>query len=161
MPKELSIVGRFIQYEDYDDLPDQFQKLADQSLLAAKDAYAPYSNFRVGASLLDSDGVFHSGNNQENAAYPSGMCAERVVLFSSFAQNPEIKITTIAIAALGAKGIVPAPPCGSCRQTILEYEIRQMAPIKILLGYNKGNYLLANSIEDLLPLSFSNKNLGT
>ena len=161
MPKEFSVLSRFIQYEDYNDLPDHFKQLTDHALTAAKKAYAPYSKFRVGAALVDSSGDFYFGNNQENAAYPSGMCAERVALFGAFAQNPDIKIDSIAIVALGSKGVVSAPPCGSCRQTILEYEVRQGTPLKVILGYDKGNYLVANSIEDLLPLSFTNKHLGT
>lgn len=161
MPKKFSVVSRFIQYEDYNHLPDQYKQLTDHALAAAKNAYAPYSKFRVGAALVDSNENLYSGNNQENVAYPSGMCAERVALFSAFAQNPDIVIDSIAIVALGAKGKVSAPPCGSCRQTILEYEVRQNTPIKVILRYDKGIYLVANSIEDLLPLSFTNKYLGT
>ena len=140
--------------------------LAESDLLkiaheAAKHAYAPYSRFKVGAAVLIKNGDIISGNNQENAVYPSGMCAERVTLFYAAAQYPETSITKIAITAIGDEKEVnqPVPPCGSCRQTLLEYEIKFGGPIEIIMAGEKGEVYIAKSAADLLPLSFSNKNL--
>lgn len=159
MPKEIKVTARLTLYDNKSELPANLEQLINCAHEAAKNAYAPYSNFRVGAAVLDSEGNFYTGNNQENAAYPSGMCAERVALFAVYAQNPKVIVTSLAVIALGSNESLPAPPCGSCRQTILEYEFRQNSPIQVIFGYNKGNYLVANSIEDLLPLSFNNANL--
>ena len=160
MPKDLEVISRFKQYEDFNQLPSNLQSLVEKASNAAQNAHAPYSNFKVGAVLLDEKGDYHSGSNQENAAYPSGMCAERVALFAAYSKNPDVQIKTLAVVAIDTNGVVPAPPCGSCRQTILECEVRQNTPIQIVICYNKGTYLVADSIEDLLPLSFSNKHLG-
>lgn len=133
---------------------------ADQELLlAAKEAtkrsYAPYSHFSVGAAALLGNGVVVTGTNQENAAYPSGLCAERTTLFYANSQYPDQPVVTLAIAARTERDFieVPIPPCGACRQVILETEKRYKQPIRILL-YGKEDIYEVNSICDLLPLSF-------
>ena len=124
---------------------------------AAKRAYAPYSRFKVGVAVLLQNGHIISGNNQENAVYPSGMCAERVALFYAVAQFPEIPVAKIAITAIGDEIEVnePVPPCGGCRQTLLEYEMKFGKPIEIIMAGEKGEVYIAKSASDLLPLSFS------
>ena len=133
---------------------------ADQELLlAAKEAtkrsYAPYSHFSVGAAALLGNGVVVTGTNQENAAYPSGLCAERTTLFYANSQYPDQPVVTLAIAARTERDFIemPIPPCGACRQVILETEKRYKQPIRILL-YGKEAVYEVNSICDLLPLSF-------
>lgn len=133
---------------------------ADQELLlAAKEAtkrsYAPYSHFSVGAAALLGNGVVVTGTNQENAAYPSGLCAERTTLFYANSQYPDQPVVTLAIAARTERDFIemPIPPCGACRQVILETEKRYKQPIRILL-YGKEAIYEVNSICDLLPLSF-------
>ena len=126
---------------------------------AAKHAYAPYSHFKVGAAILLENGHIISGNKQENAVYPSGMCAERVALFYAASQFPETPIAKIAITAIGEEKEVnqPVPPCGNCRQALLEYEIKFNEPIEVIMAGEKGAVYIMKSVADLLPLSFSNE----
>jgi len=148
-------------FSDHTKLPLVEADLLKIAHEAAKHAYAPYSHFKVGAAVLLQNGHIISGNNQENAVYPSGMCAERVALFYAAAQFPKTPIVKIAITAIGHEKEVnqPVPPCGSCRQTLLEYEIKFSKPIEIIMAGEKGEVYIAKSATDLLPLSFSNKNL--
>ena len=128
----------------------------NEAIKIKKTAYAPYSNFSVGAAiLLDNDAVV-IGNNQENAAYPSGMCAERVAIYSTGARYPNATIVQIAISASSSKKVVDKPvgPCGSCRQAIAEYEFKQKSPIQLIFMGEKGKIMKAESLKDLLPLSF-------
>jgi len=129
---------------------------------AAHQAYAPYSQFRVGAAVLLADGKIVSGNNQENAVYPSGMCAERVALFFASAQFPNTPIAKIAITAIGNEVELtqPVPPCGGCRQTLLEYETKFDKPIEIIMAAEKGDIYVVKSAADLLPLSFTKKTMN-
>jgi cytidine deaminase len=124
---------------------------------AAKHAYAPYSHFKVGAAILLKNGHIISGNNQENAVFPSGMCAERVALFYAASQFPKTPIEKIAITAIGIEKEVirPVPPCGNCRQALLEYEVKFEAPIEIIMAGEKGDIYFVKSVADLLPLTFS------
>ncbi|KAA9340626.1 cytidine deaminase [Adhaeribacter soli] len=133
----------------------------DKAKEATNNAYAPYSNFLVGAALLLEDGTIHIGNNQENAAYPSGLCAERTALFGKSAVLPDMPIELIAVAArkAGTEAFLCGSPCGGCRQVMTEYENRQGKPIKILLqGKGTEIYRLA-SVSDLLPMQFSKMDL--
>lgn len=134
--------------------------LINKAKEAAEKAYAPYSGFHVGAALLLDDNTMITGNNQENAAYPSGMCAERVALFTAMSQQPGQSIKTLAIAAYNSTGFtsLPVSPCGSCRQVLLEYEKRQNTPIRILL-YGVENIYLVPSSASLLPLCFDHSSL--
>jgi cytidine deaminase len=143
-------------YESPDALPPEDRKLlmhADKSL---SDAYAPYSQFRVGAAVRLSGGKILSANNQENAAYPSGMCAERIAMFFARAQYPEAIIETIAISAQADEFIIgrAVSPCGACRQVMAEYQVQQDKDIRVLMKGERGPILAVNSIDALLPLMF-------
>ena len=118
-------------------------------------SYAPYSKFKVGAAALLANGAIVTGSNQENAAYPSGLCAERTTLFYANSQYPDQAVLTLAIAARTEQDFIdnPIPPCGACRQVILETETRYKHPVRILL-YGKKEIYLIKGIRDLLPLSF-------
>ena len=122
---------------------------------AASRAYAPYSHFQVGAAVLLDDGTVVAGSNQENMAYPSGLCAERVALFSAGATFPDIPVVALAIVAIQNGVVQPAiAPCGACRQVLLETEQRYGRAIRVLLCGQEETVLVA-SAQDLLPLSFS------
>ena len=143
-------------YDSVTELPQDIQKLMNKAQKAREDAYAPYSRFRVGAALALQSGEIIIGNNQENAAFPSGLCAERVAIFHAGATNPNATIKTMAITArsLQHKVTEPIPPCGACRQAIAEYEIKQESPIAIYFMGETGKVAKAASIADLLPLLF-------
>jgi len=128
-----------------------------QAARAATDhAYAPYSHFHVGAALLLDDGSMFRGTNQENAAFPSGLCAERTALFGLAASHPERRILGMALAARPASGdFVPVTSCGACRQVMAEYEHRQQQAIPLLLPGPNGSIYRFRSLTDLLPFSFS------
>ena len=135
--------------------PLQELSSSDQDILSkaeqsAQTAYAPYSKFKVGSAVLLGNGKTISGNNQENAAYPSGLCAERVALFFASSQYPNEKIRAIAITNV---------PCGACRQAILEYEVKQKSPVRIIMRKEKNKILISEGISNLLPLAFSSKEL--
>ena len=124
-------------------------------------AYAPYSRFFVGAALLLADGSIFQGANQENAAYPSGLCAERTALFGLAAAQPDHPpIVGMAVAARPAEGnFGPAIPCGACRQVMLEYELQQGQPVPLLLPSRHGSILRFASLADLMPFTFSAEDL--
>ncbi|GGH77367.1 cytidine deaminase [Phaeocystidibacter marisrubri] len=137
---------------------------ADRTLiLKAKEsrerAYAPYSRYKVGAAVQLSDGTIVTGSNQENAAYPSGLCAERVALFHAGAVYPESEVQTLAIIT-SRHGAIPAASCGACRQVMVESENRQLGPIRVIMADDEGNVLISNSVKDLLPFSFEPDRLG-
>ncbi len=141
------------------ELSEVDQRLIDEATKSREHAYAPYSRYKVGASALLSDGSIVVGSNQENAAYPSGLCAERVVLFACGAQYPNENIETVAIITQ-AHGDLPASSCGSCRQVLSEFEQRQTNPIRILFCDTDGNVLISSSVRDLMPFSFEGDRLG-
>ncbi|RFN58716.1 cytidine deaminase [Marixanthomonas ophiurae] len=143
-------------YDSVSELPQEIQNLMNKAQQAREDAYAPYSRFRVGAALELNSGEIVIGNNQENAAFPSGLCAERVAIYQAGATHPNGSIKTMAITArsLQHKVTKPIPPCGACRQAIAEYEIKQESPIAIYFMGETGKVAKANSIADLLPLLF-------
>jgi cytidine deaminase len=124
-------------------------------------AYAPYSQFHVGAAILLENGTMVEGNNQENAAYPSGLCAERVAIFSVGANFPNQLIRAIAITASSANYVSgePVTPCGACRQSMLEYELKQNTPIAVYLVSPSDEVIVIPSVSQLLPLHFDAKNL--
>ena len=138
-----------------ENLSEKEQQVIAEALHAAADAYAPYSGFLVGAALLLDNGELVRGNNQENAAYPDGLCAERVAMFSANSRFPHAGIEMLAVAAMIKDEFLEEPvyPCGSCRQALLESENRFKNPIRILM-YGKNRIHIANSVKDLLPLSF-------
>ena len=153
--RELEIVAK-IKICAYKDLGEDVKNLIDAAKLACKSAYAPYSSFRVGAAVLLADGRVVTGNNQENVAYPSGICAERTALFYANAQYPEVAPTMIVIAAHTCDGFVKRAisPCGSCRQVLSEAERRYNHPIRVVL-YGEDEVLVIDSASTLLPLAFS------
>lgn len=141
----------------YEELSTIEQKLVDEARNATLRAYAPYSKFSVGAAILLSNGEIITGANQENVAYPSGTCAERTACFYAHAQYPDTLFQTIAIAARGTDGNeLPQPisPCGSCRQSLLEYEMLAKGNVKVMLIGADEIYILP-SVKSLLPLAFS------
>ena len=140
----------------HDELSPIEQELERRALEAATRAYAPYSHFHVGAAVLLANGEIVTGSNQENAAYPSGLCAERTALFYAKANYPQEKILKIAICGDDAntpQGEITTP-CGNCRQALLEYECTQGSPIVVLCASTQGNILEIGSIKDLLPFCF-------
>ena len=141
----------------YSELTPEDRHLVDDARSATQRSYAPYSHFRVGAAILLSDGTIVTGANQENAAFPSGTCAERTACYYAGANHPDAKFEKIAIAARGTDGNEveqPIPPCGACRQALLEYEKLAGHDVKVLLAGNDAIYMLP-SVKSLLPLSFS------
>jgi cytidine deaminase len=146
------------QYKEYchiEELTEKQALLVRQAIEAARKAYAPYSSYHVGAALLLEDGEIVTGNNQENAAYPSGMCAERVAIFYAGARFPGLAVTSIAIVALTGGTIQeePVTPCGACRQVLWENELRGNTPLEVIL-YGSGKIYVISSARDLLPLPF-------
>jgi cytidine deaminase len=143
------------EYKSPAELSIDEQHLIDRAIQTARDAYAPYSEFHVGASLLLENGTFVNGNNQENAAYPDGLCAERVAIFAANAMHPKSPVIMMAVAAVYQDKLFDQPvyPCGSCRQALLESENRFNQSVRILM-YGKAGIHVVNSIKDLLPLSF-------
>ena len=143
-----------------DELPPAEQTLVQKAIDATNNSYARYSNFHVGAACLLENGNIVIGANQENAAFPSGLCAERTAIFAAQANHPDQPITTLAIAARNANGLLKSPisPCGACRQVVLEIEDRYQRPVRILLYGTEGIYVF-KSIKDLLPFSFVDANM--
>ena len=136
--------------------------LIAQAEAALASAYAPYSGFHVATALLLRNGTVVTGTNQENAAYPAGMCAERVALFTAAAQFPGEEIRKMAIVAkrAGATSLSPATSCGSCRQVMLEFEQRQSQPFEVIMLERPGCWLHLKSVAPLLPFSFNKSNLS-
>ena len=151
---ELKSVIKVCQMEE---LSSEERHLIELAIEATSRSYAPYSKFHVGAAVRLDNGVEIIGCNQENAAYPSGLCAERTALFSAGAQFPDVPVRMLSIAARGTDGELveePVGPCGSCRQVIIESETRAKAPIRILLYGRKCVYVI-EGIRELMPLTFS------
>lgn len=157
--KELNI--SFEQYENIQELNEDDRNLLNEAIAATKSAYAPYSDFKVGAAVLLENGTIIKGSNQENAAYPSGLCAERVALFSAGAQHPGIKIKAIAVTAFKAKDPEPRPasPCGACRQVMAEYEQLYKQNIRFIMIAADKKIIVAENVKSLLPFLFSGDNL--
>lgn len=154
---ELNFRMQFCQLEE---LADDDRQLVEKAIGATKNSYAPYSNFHVGACLRLADGREVIGANQENAAFPSGLCAERSAVFAAQSMFPEEAITALAIAARNENGLTaqPVSPCGACRQVILEMEDRYKQDVRILLYGTEGVYVIP-SVKSLLPLHFVDSNM--
>jgi cytidine deaminase len=152
--KEFELKSKVKEYA-YEELNEADRQLIDAAKAATEKSYAPYSAFHVGAAVRLVDGTTVTGNNQENAAYPSGLCAERTTLFYANAQYPDVAVDTLAIAARTENGFLaePVPPCGACRQVILECEHRYKHPVRILLYGTQGIYEV-DSVGALLPFQF-------
>ena len=157
--KEKTITSKINIFESIQELSQMEQNLMKRAIETRKNAYAPYSKFRVGAAVLLDNGEIIVGSNQENAAYPSGLCAERVAIFHAGAVYPEANILKIVITAASDNNSTtsPVPPCGACRQSIAEYEIRQNTPIKIYYMGETGEIHQSDSLKNLLPFMFDNK----
>lgn len=149
-------------YRDMGELSGADQELMRAAMAARDNAYAPYSGFQVGAALLLEDGVVVTGNNQENASYPSGLCAERVAVFHAGASYPGHRMKALAICAFSPKYPVrrPVAPCGNCRQVLSEYEGRQGLPIRLLFMGGEGEVFECASVADILPFGFTKDHLG-
>lgn len=154
--KEINITTQLSVFENFEKLPTDVQQLMEQAIEIRKKAYAPYSKFRVGAAILLDNGKIILGSNQENAAYPSGLCAERVAIFYAGANYPEAKMLKIAITATSDlnSNTTPIPPCGSCRQSIAEYEFKQEQPIEMYFMGEIGAIYKSDSLKNLLPFTF-------
>ena len=159
--KEINTGTSAFIFQDIDELSTVDKNLMEAAIQAAKNAYAPYSGFSVGAALLMEDDSIIIGNNQENAAYPSGMCAERVAIWKAGSSYPNKKVKKIAITAVSSNKQLDKPvgPCGACRQTLLEYEVNQKENMEILFMGEIGSVVKANSIASLLPFSFDSSYL--
>ncbi|MEN8121123.1 MAG: cytidine deaminase [Bacteroidota bacterium] len=152
---EKKITTTIYEYDSVKELSSEDQELVTKAKKITEHSYAPYSHFHVGAALILENGEIITGTNQENAAYPSGLCAERVALFWANSQFPDVAVKAIAIAAKTNGGFTPAPvsPCGACRQVLLETETRFKKPIKIILAGDQKVEVIENA-RSLLPINF-------
>ena len=155
------IIETKVNVYKFEELSDENQQLVEKAKEQVAKAYAPYSEFRVGAAVLLANGEVFGGSNQENSAYPSGLCAERVAMFYANSQYPEVPVKTIAISAYNNGMFLPEPitPCGSCRQVLLESESRFETGITIIL-YGTDNIYVLENVKQLLPLCFEKSSLS-
>ena len=151
--KEIKIA--YIEYDNINELAAKDKELAEAAVNATATAYAPYSKFNVGAAVLFEDGEIVKGSNQENAAYPSGICAERTALFYASASRPNKAMAALAIAASQENGLLETPvtPCGACRQVMAQYQLKSGIPMRILLVGAHKIWEFAQ-VDDLLPFTF-------
>lgn len=149
-----------IGFGTFDELSADDQHLIQTAIAATENSYSPYSHFQVGAALRLANGKEVMGANQENAAFPSGLCAERSAIFAAQSNYPDQPVTALAIAARNEYGLMhdPIVPCGACRQVILEIEDRYKQPIRILL-YGTGGVYVINTVKELLPLQFVSESM--
>lgn len=154
--KEVKIETTLQVYDSISNLPEDIQQLMNSAIDARNNAYSPYSKFDVGAAVLLDNGKVISGSNQENASYPSGLCAERTAIYYAGATYPKAKMLKMALTASSQnqQTLKPIPPCGACRQAIAEYEIKQDNPIEIYFMGVKGKVVKSKSLANLLPLVF-------
>ncbi|HNV50968.1 MAG: cytidine deaminase [Bacteroidales bacterium] len=154
--EKIQLILELELYSSENELSHDEKKLLEMAAEAAENAYAPYSNYKVGAAIRLKSGKIVTANNQENAAYPSGLCAERVALFYASANFPDDPPQTIAIKAKTSDFKIkdPTPPCGACRQVMIEAESRNNKNIRVIMQGDNGRVFISNSIENLLPMSF-------
>jgi cytidine deaminase len=147
---------RVEEFDSLQELNDSDREMMEQAIRASETSYSPYSSFQVGAVVRLTNGEVISGSNQENAAYPSGLCAERVALFFAQARFPEVPVDAIAIFARSTEFKLdkPVTPCGSCRQVMAEYENRHGRKMRVIMGNGDGHVQIIEGIENLLPLMF-------
>lgn len=157
--QELELTGK-VRIYTYEELPAPDRELVDRAKAATQTSYAPYSGFQVGAAARLADGTIVTGSNQENAAFPSSLCAERTALFYANARHPEQAVRELAVAAYAHGRFLqsPIPPCGACRQVILGVEERYGSPVRILLFGEEGTYVV-DSVKTLLPLQFTGESM--
>lgn len=149
----------YVVYDTIEELPQQDAELMRQAHEAARNAYAPYSKFNVGAAVRLANGTVILGSNVENAAYPSGLCAERVAMFSAMAQYPGMPFEALAITAFSTTRSIdePVAPCGACRQVMAEVEQVSKQPLRVLCQGDSGPIMVFNGIESLMPFIFLDK----
>lgn len=154
--KKVEIKTNIVVFDTIGELESSVIQLMEAAIEAKKNAYAPYSKFKVGAALLLENGTIITGNNQENAAYPSGMCAERVAIWKASSEYPTTKILKLAISASSSSQILsePVAPCGGCRQTLSEYELKQKDKIEVYFMGEIGKIIMTDSLLNLLPIAF-------
>jgi len=160
---EHEIKINFEEYADIDELPKADQDICREAVKAMENSHSPYSKFRVGAALLLKSGRVVHGSNQENAAYPSGLCAERTALFNWGANYPDDSISTMAITAHtdNFELIKPVTPCGACLQVMAEYEKKQKQPMRIILYCIDGPVWVTHNVGSFLPFLFFEDRLIT
>ncbi|HMR47303.1 MAG TPA: cytidine deaminase [Bacteroidia bacterium] len=160
--QKIQLTSSHEEYNSLDELPTKYKSLMLEAHDAAKTAYAPYSDFHVGAAVLLSNGKIVKGSNQENAAYPSGLCAERVAVFASSVQYPNVKIEAIAVTAMPGNKEEPvmASPCGACRQVMVEYEHLYHQDIRFIMYGSMNKIIVLDNIKALLPFSFNSDQLS-
>lgn len=161
--QQTSILIALQTYPDRNTLEPEDAELLEAAKRATSDAYAPYSNFRVGVALRLSNGSTVTGSNQENASFPAGICAERVALSAASAVFPGFAVTALALTYINESGggQQPIGPCGICRQSLLEYEQRSGQNIRLILGGATGEIFILHKATDLLPLAFSSRELNS
>ncbi|MDB5253793.1 MAG: cytidine deaminase [Flaviaesturariibacter sp.] len=159
--KEQKFEFNYKVYDSIEELPEEQQWLLNEAREVTANAYAPYSHFQVGAVARMANGEIITGSNQENASFPVGLCAERVLLASASSVFPRIPVTTMAISYKGEGHLSdhPISPCGICRQSLQEYESRVNQPIQLILGGLTGPVYVIDSAKRLLPLAFTSEEL--
>lgn len=159
--KKINLVTSATVFNDITELPSDVQELMNKAVEARKKAYAPYSKFHVGVAILLANNQVILGNNQESAAYPSGMCAERVAIWNASSEFPGVVVKKLIITASSQNTKVDTPigPCGACRQTLSEYEINQKEPIEVYFMGEVGEVVKTSSLLSLLPFSFDSSYL--
>jgi cytidine deaminase len=159
--KKVELKIAFSEYENASELSPVEQELIKKAIDACDSAYAPYSDFHVGAALLLDNGVIITGNNQENVAYPSALCAERVAIYYAGSQHPNVAVKTVAITCKSDTVHLTEPlsPCGACRQAMAEYETRHNSKIKVILVGDTNKIIVVDSVADLLPFMFKAEEL--
>lgn len=144
----------YCEYDSMEEMPTDGRELMEYAMQAASGAYAPYSHFHVGAAVRMADGSVVTGNNQENIAYPSGLCAERVAMFAASAQKPGIPIVSLAVVGWSKGEYCEASPCGACRQVMSEYETRSGEKMKVYCYLTGGRIRCIKGVKKLIPFGF-------
>jgi cytidine deaminase len=150
--KRLTIA--YAEYGSVAELPEEYRQLMEAAMAATENAYAPYSQFHVGAAVRLADGTVVPGSNQENIAYPSGRCAARTALFSASARYPQLAVEALAVVGFHEGGFCEASPCGACRQVMAEYELRYGNEITVLCYLEGGRIRQISGVKSLLPFAF-------
>jgi cytidine deaminase len=159
MSANRKIALHYLQHANWKALPKDDQLLLELAVKAARNAYAPYSKFKVGAALRMEEGELVPGSNQENASFHAGICAERNALHAAMTVMPKGTVESMAIVVPQVRGQRPVTPCGICRQALVEQERRQEGPIRLLMGVVRGPVIEMFSVDALLPLSFDSNHL--
>ncbi|MDX1627524.1 MAG: cytidine deaminase [Fulvivirga sp.] len=161
MESKSSEINNYLTFSSEAELSKEERALLQAAKNASKNSYSPYSGFQVGAAIRLSNGKIVEGSNQENAAYPSGLCAERVALFHASSNYNGEKITQITVAAKreDEEVYLPVTPCGGCRQVMLEFENKQASPIEVILRTGENTWIKTSSAKLLLPFSFDKNSL--